>query len=42
MALESSVDMVFAPNNDGYIRVQSLHFPDEEYFHVDNVPDKLL
>lgn len=41
MALDSSVDMVFAPNNDGYIRVQSLDFPDEEYFHVDNVPEMI-
>src|SRR5690554_5658713 len=41
MALDSSVDMVYAPADDGYIRVQSLDFPDEEYFHVDNVPEML-
>ncbi|MFW6029619.1 MAG: hypothetical protein ACOCRO_05130 [Halanaerobiales bacterium] len=33
------MDMVFALNDDGYIRVQSLDFPDEEYFHVDNIPE---
>ncbi len=41
MALDSSIDMVFAPVDDGYIRVQSLDFPDEEYFHVDNVPEMI-
>ncbi|QTL99717.1 hypothetical protein GM661_18035 [Iocasia frigidifontis] len=41
MALDSSVDMVFAANDDGYIRVQSLDFPDEEYFHIDNVPEMI-
>lgn len=41
MALDSSVDMVFTHNDDGYIRVQSLDFPDEEYFHVDNVSEMI-
>ncbi len=41
MVLNSSVDMVFAPNDDGYIRVQSLDFPDEEYFHVAKVPEMI-
>lgn len=38
MAVDSSVNMVYAPTDDGYIRVQSLDFPDEEYFHVDQIP----
>src|SRR5690625_6322284 len=38
MALDSSVEMVFAPSKDGYIRVRSMDFPDEEYFHLDSVP----
>ncbi|HEX3043937.1 MAG TPA: hypothetical protein VHY08_04210 [Bacillota bacterium] len=38
MALDISIDMVYAPNKDGFIRVQSLEFPDEEYFHVNQVP----
>lgn len=39
MALDASVNMVYSPNNDGYIRVQSMDFPDEEYFHLDRVPE---
>jgi galactokinase len=39
MALTDSIDLVYTPSEDGYIRVQSLDFPDEEYFHVDQVPD---
>lgn len=38
MALEASVNLVYYPNEDGYIRIQSLDFPDEEYFYMDNVP----
>ena len=38
MALDSAIDMVYAPNSDGYVKVQSLDFPDEEYFHLDQVP----
>ena len=41
MALDSSVVMVYGPANDGYVRIQSLDFPDEEYFHIDHVPDML-
>ena len=41
MALDSNVEMVFAPSEDGYIRVRSMDFPDEEYFHIDSVPDML-
>ncbi|MFW6010118.1 MAG: galactokinase, partial [Actinomycetota bacterium] len=39
MALNDSIDLVYTPEDDGYLRVQSLDFPDEEYFHVDQVPD---
>jgi len=39
VALDSSVNLVYTPNSDGYIRIQSMDFPDEEYFHVDNIPD---
>ena len=39
MALNESVNLLYRPNEDGYVRVQSLDFPDEEYFHVDQVPD---
>lgn len=38
MALDSSVNMVYTPTNDGYIQVQSMDFPDKEYFHIDQVP----
>ncbi|MDR3591498.1 MAG: galactokinase family protein [Negativicutes bacterium] len=38
MALQASVNLAYCPNPDGYIRIQSLDFPDEEYFHLDNVP----
>ena len=41
MALDSAVNLVYSPSKDGYIHIQSMDFPDEEYFHVDNVPDKL-
>lgn len=36
MTLDSSVDMVYSPTEDGYIRLQSLDFPDKEYFHIDH------
>ncbi len=39
MALTESVNLLYRPNDDGYVRVQSLDFPDEEYFHVDQVPE---
>ncbi len=41
MALTESVNLIFSPNTDGYVRVQSMDFPDEEYFHVDQVPEML-
>jgi galacturonokinase len=42
MALQESVDLAFNANDNGYIRVQSLDFPDEEYFHADDVPGMIL
>jgi len=39
MALTESVNLVFSCNDKGYVRVQSMDFPDEEYFHVDQVPE---
>lgn len=43
MTLNASVDMVYSPREDGYILIQSLDFPDKEYFHLDHkssvVPD---
>ena len=41
MALDSSVNMVYAPSTDGYIQIQSMDFPDKEYFHIGQVPDML-
>jgi len=41
MALEASIYFMFAPDPEGYIRVQSLDFPDEEYFHLNHVPDMI-
>lgn len=38
-ALDSSVNLVYSENMQGFIRIQSLDFPDEEYFHMSNVPD---
>jgi len=39
VALDSSVNITYCPTEDGYIRIQSMDFPDEEYFHLDNIPD---
>ena len=36
MTLDASVDLVYAPREDGYINIKSLDFPDREYFHVDH------
>jgi len=38
MALQASVNLAYYPNDEGYIRIQSMDFPDEEYFYMDNVP----
>lgn len=41
MALDVSVDLLYAPEPSGYVRVQSVDFPDEEYFHIDHVPEMI-
>ncbi|MDR2589133.1 MAG: GHMP kinase [Spirochaetales bacterium] len=41
MALDASVNMLYSPNDAGYVRVQSLDFPDEEYFSVDRPPEMI-
>ncbi|MFQ3619538.1 MAG: galactokinase family protein [Spirochaetales bacterium] len=41
MALKASVYFMYAPDPNGYVRVQSLDFPDEEYFHVDHVGEMI-
>ena len=38
MALTASVNLTYCPNESGYVRIQSLDFPDEEYFALDSVP----
>jgi galacturonokinase len=37
-ALQASIHMAYCDNKDGYVCIQSLDFPDEEYFHIDEVP----
>lgn len=37
MALDLSVNMVYAPRNDEFIKIQSLDFPDEEFFHINHI-----
>lgn len=34
MTIDASVDMVYAPREDGYINIKSMDFPDKEYFHL--------
>lgn len=34
MTLDASVDLVYTPDDSGYISIQSLDFPDREYFHL--------
>ncbi len=41
MTLDASIDMVYSADESGYLRVQSLDFPDKDYFHIDNVPGAL-
>lgn len=41
MALDVGVDLLYSPEDDGYVRVQSMDFPDEEFFSIDNVPEML-
>ena len=41
MALNVEVEFLYAPDETGFIQVQSLDFPDEEYFHIDRVPEMI-
>jgi galacturonokinase len=41
MALDVNVNLLFAPDKQGFVRVQSMDFPDEDYFQIDHVPDML-
>ena len=34
MTLDASVDMIYSPTEDGYVRIQSMDFPDKELFHI--------
>jgi len=38
MALDAAVNLVYSRGDNGYVRVQSLDFPDEEYFAINSVP----
>jgi hypothetical protein len=42
VALDSCLNLVYSPNEDGYIRIESIDFPDKEYFHVDNIAEMIL
>ncbi|MBP8782180.1 MAG: galactokinase, partial [Paludibacteraceae bacterium] len=41
MTLQASINMAYSCNKDGYVQVQSLDFPDKDFFHLENVPDLL-
>jgi len=41
MALDVNVDLLYVPDDAGFVRIQSMDFPDEEYFHIDRVPEML-
>lgn len=41
ITLDQSINMVYMPNEEGYIRIQSIDFPDEEYFNMHHVPEML-
>ena len=36
MTLDASVDMIYAPTEDGYVRMESMDFPDKEIFHINH------
>ena len=38
VALDSSVNLVYSSNEEGIVKIQSLDFPDEEHFSVNDVP----
>ncbi|WP_368646195.1 hypothetical protein AB4027_04750 [Alkalibacterium putridalgicola] len=39
MTLDASVDLVYTPDDSGYVHIRSLDFPDKEYFHLSNESD---
>jgi galactokinase len=41
MALDASVNMMYSPDEGGYVRVQSLDFPDEDYFSIEHTPEMI-
>jgi galacturonokinase len=41
MALDVCIDFLYTQDEEGFVRVQSLDFPDEEYFHINRVPEML-
>lgn len=41
MAVNEYIELLYNADDSGYIRVQSLDFPDEDYFRVDSVPEML-
>jgi galactokinase len=41
MAVNEYVDFVYDPDDAGFVRVQSLDFPDEDYFGIEAVPGML-
>lgn len=41
MALQESIGFSFSPSDNGYIRIQNLDFPDEDYFHIDRTPEMI-
>ncbi len=41
MALDVNVELLYTSDPTGFIRIQSMDFPDEEYFHIDRVPEML-
>jgi galactokinase len=41
MALDVNVDLLYTPDDAGFVKIQSMDFPDEEYFHIDRVPEML-
>ncbi|OHE71055.1 MAG: hypothetical protein A2Z99_14210, partial [Treponema sp. GWB1_62_6] len=41
MAVDQYVDLVYVADDEGFVRVQSMDFPDEDYFRVGEVPGML-
>lgn len=41
LAVDEYVELVYTADDSGYVRVQSLDFPDEDYFNIEAVPEML-